>query len=380
MEFYPFPAHEVIVSRIGEKQICRDLFTKGVSIREIATYLNIPERTAYQWTTGLKIPSRKCAHCQATFQPSRRNHDFCSRYCKNNNAYKRKHKRASPRHCPQCGVPIAEDSNSSKVFCSPRCRSRYHYQQSRIKIGKPAVEKRVKQTEQQKRDQIVPTVLEADNPLTARAILEQVGLADTVGHRRYLIRKLNEHPDIQLVDKNRNRRYKRKHTQASFLTTPDRPAALRDLADRLSQTQNQRVRLEISTLEALLQQPPNLIPGVIAEAKACFGAVDGSCIVTASYFLPVDDETLIPRVIDALRDKNRAPLWVWGGDLVFVADQRCPERIAYSVRRIMHQIAESESIRLRRGTAWGRNDWKFDRDRYKHHLPPKRWDMRWWTG
>ena len=109
------------------KESCRQLFNEGYSPTEIASRLNINERQVYRWNQGLKIQKKQCKHCRKKFTPDRVDQRFCQVNCQQNSYYQRKNKPPIERVCHKCGKTLPVKSNSSKRFCSAKCRYRNHY-------------------------------------------------------------------------------------------------------------------------------------------------------------------------------------------------------------------------------------------------------------
>ena len=241
-------------------------------------------------------------------------------------------------------------------------------------------------------------------PLTAREILNKVDLPDTDANRRYLQRKVDECPEIKKSGENKGRTYCTKRlviqeeveidallvsrqpveqpppsplpTDQPVLTAQD---VISDLCERAER--NKDATVDYDALNPLIEAiPADLSQSMTDEIRACFSAHPSKTVITASYFESEDVEPMIHRVISALAEVGLSPAWEFGGDLVFLVDDRSPEKQALPIRKIMLQEGGDRSIRLRRGTAWGCNDWKFNGFMYIYHTLPDGWDESWWTG
>ena len=378
-----------------KQKACR-LFASGYPRQEIADILRVPVSTIGYWTKETQKTKQVCAHCGKRFEPRRSDQQYCGHRCQANSGYKRRRGYIGARNCIYCASRISAESNRSKKFCSPRCRQRYHSDQGR------GVDNPVER--QQKRDQILPTILASYMGLSAREILNKVGLPDTVANRRYLRRKVDGCPEIEKCGDNKNRTYRRKLSTnqeptgsdaASVSSLPvegtpqsplptDEPVRtvqdeIHDLSERAKES---RAIIDQDTLDLLIEEiPADLSKFVMTdEIKACFRVSVDHCLITASYFEPEGVAPVIARVISALVKKGLSPAWEFDGDLVFIRNQKDPEETALPVREIMLKEGGDRSIRLRRGKAWGLNDWRLNPHLYKHHVLPGGWDESWWTG
>ena len=227
-------------------------------------------------------------------------------------------------------------------------------------------------------------------PLTAREILNKVDLPDTDANRRYLQRKVDECPEIKKSGENKGRTYCTKDSAIQEEMEIDAPLVssqpvltaqdvISDLCERAER--NKDATVDYDALNPLIEAiPANLSQFMTDEIRACFRAHPSKTVITASYFESEDVEPMIHRVISALAEVGLSPAWEFGGDLVFLVDDRSPEKQALPIRKIMLQEGGDRSIRLRRGTAWGCNDWKFNGFMYIYHTLPDGWDESWWTG
>lgn len=333
----------------------------------------------------MQLPTRNCNHCQKPFQPHQKQQKYCDKQCRANNYYRRYHKVNKPRVCPQCKKHIPPESNLTKKFCSSKCRQRYHYEQQQGYVdaqGNPTATS--PQSTAQKREQIIPTIRASIAPLKAGEILERVGLPDNDANRRDLLRRVKACPEIETSGENKDKRYYPEGlaVQADTPVEPSSPPpdvqntglkeAIEDLCGRIYSG----VQVDYDTLNSLIEDPSATLTD---EIKACFRAGTTSTIITASYVETTDITSLLPR-LTADFERAEVPLaWEFGGDLVFIVSDRCPENQALRLREILHGAAPDKSIRLRRGNAWGRNDWKFNGYMYTRHDPPIEWDESWWT-
>ncbi len=152
----------------------------------------------------MQKPKKSCEHCGKSFEPRRSDQKYCDHRCRANSRYKRYRGSIVPRRCLQCASAIPDESNLSRQFCSPRCRQRYHYER---RSGLTETGTAPTESVEQKRDRIIPTILESFMPLTAREILNKVDLPDTDANRRYLQRKVDECPEIKKSGENKGRTY-----------------------------------------------------------------------------------------------------------------------------------------------------------------------------
>ena len=380
--------------RAEKRQKACHLFASGYPRQEIADILTVPVSTIGYWTKETQIPKQSCEHCGKRFQPRRTDQQYCGSQCKANSRHKRR--RGYARNCIYCASSISAESNPLKKFCSPRCGQRYH--SARARGMDTPVER------QQKRDQILPTILASYMQRSAGEILNRVGLPDTEANRLYLRRKVNGCPEIEKCGENKNRTYRRKlstsqeptpsdvapvfsppveRTPQSPLPTDESVRAVRnEISDLSERAKAKGAIIDQDTLARLIEEiPADLSEFVMTdEMKACFRSTPTHTVITASYFESEDVQPVFRRVISALDKEGLTLTWEFGGDLVFIAADKCPEEIAMPVREIMLKEGGNRSIRLRRGYAWGLNDWKLNRYMYPHHVLPDGWDESWWTG
>lgn len=89
-----------------------------------------------------KLPvSRECPNCKSGFRPKRINQRFCSRKCKEQAKWNRRHsanKILEDRKCVWCGSQLSESKRPSAKFCSARCRKEAFKVVSCYYCGEPA--------------------------------------------------------------------------------------------------------------------------------------------------------------------------------------------------------------------------------------------------
>ena len=261
---------------------------------------------------------RSCEHCGKHFQPRRKDQKYCGKQCRANSSYSRLHRSSmGDRRCLQCGESLPPESRRNTTFCSSRCRQRYHYE---------------------RRKGYVDTSRNA----------EEIDINESV----------EQTPPSPLLT-----------------GTPVSEAQINALCEQAER--RDYITVDYDTLNSLMEDPPKFITD---EIKACFQAHPTYTVITASYFESEDVESLIPQVISALDKLGSLPAWEFGGDFVFIVSDRCPENRALPVRKILLKESGGRSVRLRRGKAWGLNDWKLNKYMYIYHELPEGWDMEWWTG
>ena len=283
-----------------------------------------------------------CAQCGESFQPRRTNQKYCSNSCKQKSTRLRKRGSVPERRCPHCGKEIPKESRANKVFCTPKCRQRFH---DAAKLGKRNPLERKDAPEQPSTEAPIEHALPLDTD------------SPTIGQP--------PQPPIESV---------------SPTYTPE--TLLKPLCEIASESE--QVTIDTSKLDELVDamdsKPAPADEILTDQIKACFQANPGSCLITASFWEADNLTHLIPDVISEVKRQIRFYAWEAGGDLVFVVSDIQPEWTAIRVREIMLEIGGCRSIRLCRGSAWGSNDWKLPSGYYPdEHIKPKGWDDRWWT-
>ena len=225
-------------------------------------------------------------------------------------------RQVAQRVCPQCDNEIPPESHANKVYCSRRCRQQFHREQN---TGQ-------------------------SNPLEHNDTPEQT-----------------PQPPVKLYTPTR-----------LFNSLCEIDSEYKELT-----VNNQKLK-ELLDARDPAPAPADVI--LTEEVKGCFQAKPGTCLITAAFEKADNLTHLIPDVISAIKTEGiRSFAWESGGDLVFVVGDEDPEWKAIQVREIMLNIGGCDSIRLSRGSAWGRNDWK---SRYfaAERFVPNGWDNRYWTG
>lgn len=345
---------------------------------------------------------RSCAHCGQRFKPRRSDQIYCGSKCKQKSSYAR-NKQVVQRACPQCGNEIPKESRTNTLFCSTKCKQRYHYE---IKTGQQntgiAEQNPTQATSEQelipdvdrleietlpKSDQIVEAILQWANPLTAREILDEIGIDDTEENRLILRRKLNALPGIEEIETDKQTAYRVKplqnyDTDAVDTQTNNSYIPHRLIPKLVKDAPKNRIEVDTRTLEEYLAgQAPTPLPAneiLTDEVKSCFKVAGGVCLITASWGKNDDSTYLVKKVISAI---NAAVplLFACAGDLVISADPVQPESRAIQVRKIILENVPGRTVRLRRGWAWGTNDWKLTINQMQAYRVPDDWDTSWWA-
>ena len=279
-----------------------------------------------------------CPRCSRTFQPRRKDQEYCSNKCKQKSARLRKRGSVPERRCPHCGKEIPKESRANKVFCTSKCRQRFH---DAAKLGKSDPLEHKDTTEQLSPEVTIEDLppLDTDNPP-----IEQL-----------------PQPPVELYT----------------------PIELLKLFCEIASEYEHVTVDTVKPKELLNAIDPTPAPAdeiLTDDIKACFQANPGTCLITASFWEADNLTHKIPDVISEVKEQIRFYAWEAAGDLVFVVSDIQPEWTAIRVREIMLKISGCGSIRLCRGSAWGSNDWKLPRGYYPdEHIKPKGWDDNWWT-
>lgn len=282
---------------------------------------------------------KSCDQCGQSFNPRRKDQKYCSRQCKNRSSYAR-NRQVAQRICPQCGNEIPPESHANMDYCSRRCRQQFHQEAN-------------------------------------------TGQSNPLEHNDTPVQPLPKAPIEATPPHDTDSLPVEQHLRSPIESPTYTPTELiKKLCDRASEYEFVTVDTFMLNvlLEAMDPTPAAADEILTDEVKGCVQTKPGTCIITASFFEEDNLTHKIPDVISAIKKEGiRSFTWERVGDLVFVLGDESPEWTAIQVRDIMLNVGGCKSIRLRRGYAWGHDDWK---PRYYDDEPlvPNGWCDSYWTG